>query len=121
MALMGSNLFAVLPFFNGVTKMWNARTGAVSAVVAFLAAAIALPAGCTQRTPSAAVPVEYVAGYIPVAPLITQPQVEMACPLPQFPPRATVYRINYPAFDAAHAVEMAKKFAVAGEVREGDD
>ena len=121
MALMGSNLFAVLPFFNGVTKMWNARTRVMSIVFALLAVALVLPAGCTQRTPSATVPVEYVAGYIPVAPLITQPQVEMASPLPQFPPRATVYRINYPAVDAAHAVEMAKKFAVAGEVREGDD
>ncbi len=101
--------------------MWSVRTGVVSVVLAFLAAAAVFPAGCTQRTPLATVPAEYVAGYVPVAPLMTQPEVEMASPLPQFPPKATVYRIKYPAVDAAYAIVMAKKFGVAGEVREGED
>ncbi len=105
----------------GVTKMWNARTRVMGIVSAVLAVALVLPAGCTQRTRLAPVPAEYVAGYVPVAPLITQPEVEMASPLPQFPSKATVYRIKYPAVDAAYAIEMAKKFGVAGEIREGDE
>ena len=93
-------------------------------VATALAAALIVPAGCghgNSTLPALTVPAEYIANYIPVAPVLELPAVEMVTPLPNMPQKATVFRIEYPTVDAGYAIEMAKKFDVSGEVREGDD
>jgi hypothetical protein len=75
------------------------------------------PENTSLRQP--AIPLEYIDRYLPAS--TVQPEFEMATPLPDFPDKVTVYRIEYPEVTAEYAREQAAKFNVSGEIREGDD